>query len=358
MKGPLCYGCLRRPISNGMDERLHRVEVNWSTLWKIAAFAGVLLVLYLARGVVGAFLVAAVVALALDPLVSFLERRRIPRLLGALIVFLVGIAVLVAVGYSVFPILVTELGNLVTHLNDVLSTLFGVGLPEAALRDVSGSLERALSIISTADVSLTGAIGAVFGRIVLVVATVVLSFYLTVEERGVERLLQVVLPEVYERPVLALFGRFKGRIRKWFGAQLALSLAVGALVALGMWLLGVRYFLAIGLVAAVMEVVPVIGPIVTGALAFLLAISDSAALGIYAIVFFVLVQQFENHVLAPLIMGKSMKVHPVIVVLSVLAGARVAGFVGIVLGVPIAVLAQEIFNYLADRKRQRTGLDL
>jgi predicted PurR-regulated permease PerM len=92
--------------------------------------------------------------------------------------------------------------------------------------------------------------------------------------------------------------------------------------------------------------------------AFLVAMSDSTVLGLYAVIFFFVVQQFENHVLIPLVMGKSMRVHPVIAVVSLLAGGQLAGFVGIILGIPIAVLVQEIFNYLAARKEKRAVLEL
>jgi predicted PurR-regulated permease PerM len=157
--------------------------------------------------------------------------------------------------------------------------------------------------------------------------------------------------------VLTVFARFKVKIRKWFGAQMALSLIVGAVVMLGMLLLKVRYPFILALTAAVLEVVPIIGPVIAGSMAFLVAVSDSLSLGVYVVLFFVAVQQIENHLLVPIIMGKTMKVHPVIVIISLLAGGEAAGFVGIVLAVPIAVMAQEIYNYLEERKNERIKAD-
>jgi predicted PurR-regulated permease PerM len=93
-----------------------------------------------------------------------------------------------------------------------------------------------------------------------------------------------------------------------------------------------------------------------GIIAFLVAVSDSALLGVYALLFCFIVQQLENNILVPLIMGKSMKVHPVVVLMALLAGGKLAGFVGIALAVPIAVIAQEIFDYLAEAKDRRTYL--
>ena len=110
--------------------------------------------------------------------------------------------------------------------------------------------------------------------------------------------------------------------------------------------------------AAVFEIVPIIGPVLAGVTAFLVAVSDSFTLGVYTVLFFVIVQQLENHILIPIIIGKTMRVHPVIVLISLLAGGKIAGFVGIVLAVPIAVMLQEIFAYLAERKSQRSPLGI
>lgn len=333
-----------------------RFEITWSSLVRLAVFAGIMLLLVLAREVVGIFIIAIVIALGLDPFVSFLERHKIPRLLGTSFVFLLGILVLGAVVYLVLPIIISELGSFVSHFNESLRDLFNVGLPSNVIESVSGNLEQALAFLSSSSFSVTGAIGSAFARLLFVGATIVISFYLTVEERGTERFLKAILPDAYERAILSIFSRFKEKIRNWFSAQLGLSLAVGAIVALGLWLLGVRYYLAIGLLAAVFEIVPIIGPIITGAVGFLVAIGDSWTLGLYTLIFFFLVQQLENHILIPIVMGKAVKVHPVMVVIALLVGGEVAGFPGVLLSVPIAVAAQEVFNFLAERKRDRQGL--
>lgn len=333
-----------------------RFEITWSSLWRIAVFAGVIALLFLARDVIGMFIIAIVLALGLDPFVSMLERHRVPRLLGTSLVFVAGILVIGAVVYLVLPIVISELGSFIAHFSESLRGLFNIGIPERVIENVSGNLEQAFAFLSSTDFSVTGAIGSAFERLLFVIATIVISFYLTVEEKGTERFLKVILPDAYERAFLSIFTRFKEKIRNWFSAQLGLSLAVGIVVALGLWLLGVRYYLALGLLAAVFEIVPIIGPIVTGAVGFLVAIGDSWTLGLYTLIFFFLVQQLENHVLTPVVMGRAVKVHPVMVVMALLVGGTVAGFPGILLSVPIAVAAQEIFNYLAEEKRSRKGM--
>ncbi len=333
-----------------------RFELSWRTFWQVLIFLLIIVVLYLARSAFGVLFVGIVIALGIDPIVGFLEKHRIARLLGTIVVFLLGLFILVTAAYFIIPVLALEAGKFLEDLNRVISTLIGFGLPQDIIKGFTLSLDKALSIITATQASITGAISSVFGKIIAVVATFVIAFYLSIDKKGTERLLQVMMPDIYERPVLSVFERFKTKIRRWLGAQLALSLVVGAVVTLGLWLLGVRYALILGLLAAILELVPIIGPVVAGAVAFLVALSNSFSLALYVAGFFFLVQQLENHVLIPVLLGKTINVHPVIVLVSLLGGAQVAGFIGVVLAVPIAVMAQEIFNYLAEKKDHKPSL--
>lgn len=333
-------------------------EIGRQTIWRVFIFVALVFLFYFARQALGVLAVAIVISLGLEPLVSFLENRKIPRLLGVIIIFFLALLIFATVIYFVAPIVILEIGGFLEHFNESFFKIFGVGLPQALIKDFSLSVGKIFGFLTSSNISVTGAIGSVLSKTVLVFSTIIITFYLTVERDGTGRLLRVILPDIYERSVLKIFESFKIKIRRWFVAQLGLSLVIGAVVTLGLWLLDVRYFFILGLMAAVFEIVPLIGPVLAGAVAFLVALSDSFTLGLYVILFFVIIQQLENHILIPFIIGKTMKVHPVVVLVSLLAGGQVAGFVGIVLSVPIAVLAQEIFYYLAEKKEQRSGFGL
>lgn len=328
-------------------------DINWMTLWRILIFALIAMFLYFAREVVGVLLISIVISLGLDPFVSALERFKFPRLLGTFVIFLVGLLVFAMLVYFIAPIVLTETISFLETFNKTLSTIFGISLPQAAIKNLSLGIDKAFGVLTAANISIPGAIGSLVANVILIFATIMSSFYLTVEKDGTERLLRVIVPDAYERPILTVFSRFKVKIRRWFAAQLGLSLIVGGLVSVSLLLLGVRYPLVLGFLAAVFELVPIIGPILTGGIAFMVAVSDSLSLGLWALLVFFGIQQFENHVLVPLVMGRAMKVHPVLVIIALLAGGHVAGFVGVVLSVPIAVMAQEIFNYLSERKTER-----
>lgn len=340
-----------------MDNKVS-FDISWQTLWRIFVFALGVVVLYFARDAVSVFLAAIVIALGLDPIVTFLEERRVSRLFGTLAIFLAALLILSVTIYFVVPVMIVEASSFIEDFNKIISALFGVGLPKAVIQNLGANLDKALGYLNAANISVTGAISTIVSKVVLILATILISFYLSVEKDGPEKLLKLILPNTYERTILGVFNRFKIKIRRWFGAQLALSLLMGVLVSVGLWLLGVRYFLVLGLLAAVFEIVPIIGPVLSGAVIFLVAIGDSLSLGLYSLLFAFLLQQFENHILIPVIMGRAMRVHPVIVIVSLLAGAEVAGFVGILLSVPIAVLAQETLNFIVERKSLKRPLDI
>jgi len=126
---------------------------------------------------------------------------------------------------------------------------------------------------------------------------------------------------------------------------------MGLITGGGMWMLGVPYAFVIGILGGIFELVPMIGPVIVGAAAFFIAVSESFSLGIYALVFFMILQQLENHVLLPLVMGRAMRVHPLLVILSILAGGQIAGFIGILLAVPLAVLIEEVVTYVGEQRK-------
>ena len=327
-------------------------DITWGSLFRIAVAVGLVVLLTQASEAIMVFFVGIVVSLGVSPFVSSLERLGVNRLLASFLVFLLAALCFFSVVYFVVPIVVGEAGSFVKHLMESLPA-FGIAVPEIRLEDVRGWLSNALGILGAANISLTGAIGTIFSKVVLFISAVMVSFYLTVEKDGVERLIRGVLPKTYEETALGIFGHFREKIRRWFGAQLWLSLLMGILTGVGMWILGVPYPLVLGILAAVFEVVPVVGPIITGAVALLVAVGGSPTLAVYAIIFFMVLQQVENHLLIPLIMGKSVEVHPVAVILALLVGGTVAGFVGILLAVPFAVLVKEVLDHLAEQKRRR-----
>jgi predicted PurR-regulated permease PerM len=191
---------------------------------------------------------------------------------------------------------------------------------------------------------------SVLGNVTLILAVFAISFYLLVDHKGVERFLREILPDRYEGPLTEIFLRARDKLGYWLQAQILLSFFIGVSVAVGLYILGVEHALLLGIIAGIFEIVPFVGPVLTGTISVLVAMSQSFNLGIYTIILFVLIQQVENNLLVPVFMKRAVGVHPVAILVSLLVGANLFGFVGIILAVPITVFAQEFIDDWALRK--------
>lgn len=317
-------------------------EVSWVTLWRILAMALFIGALYLMREAVIIVLLALVISTALHPPVAFLHRWKIPRILGTIILFLAVFVILAFIVYALLPVVILELNSLVRDLSELTNRFFGFQAPADVVNLITPNLNNLTDLLLAGNVPFLEILGRLLGGVTFVIAVLVLSFYLTVSREGVERFLRAVFPAAMEARVLQLYGRTKAKIGRWFQAQVVLSLVIGAVVAIGLSLLGVEQALVLGVIAGLFELVPIAGPIFAGALAIIVAATQSLTLALWVLIFFVVIQQLENNLLVPLVMKKAIGVHPVIILVALLGGAEIAGLVGMLLAVPAAVFLQEM----------------
>lgn len=316
-------------------------------------------ILFVARDIVIALFIAIVISSAFEPLVSRLERRKIPRILSTLGVYILGIFILALIIYTVVPLAISELSNLLEIFGGKVSgTIFEFIEASGAIDAIKDNLSKIANILLSGGTSLLDISSKFLGGLTFTVSIFVLSFYLTLDKDGVERFLRTIIPSVYEERVLDIYLRVRHKIGRWFIGQVFLSLTIGLSVFIGLTLLGVKYSLILGVMAGVFEIVPYVGPIFSGSIAVLIGLTDSLSLGIYTLILFIIIQQLENHLLVPTVTHLTTSLNPVVTLSSLLIGTKVFGFVGLILSVPIAVLLQEIVEDWSSSKQLRRGLDL
>ncbi|MEK7612490.1 MAG: AI-2E family transporter [Patescibacteria group bacterium] len=337
-----------------MDQR--NFTISWDFLWKLFFMVLFGWIIFIARDVFAALLLAIVISTAFNPLVSFMEKKRIPRIIGTLLVYLVAIGAIGVILYAFVPIAMAELANLLTYSGKLLEPVFGAPNVEVALQALNVNLSQINDFLFDGGISLAALTTKFFGGLFSAVAIFVLSFYLTAGKDGVEKFLLAILPAAYEPKALRIYERVSRKIGRWLTGQIFMSLIVGIVVFLGLWLLGVRYSLFLGTIAVIAELVPYVGPIFTGSLAALIAFGDSFPLGIYAILLFVAIQQLENHILVPAVMRYTTTLDPVVILIALLIGAKLFGVMGLILAIPVAVFFQEIVEDWAETKQSRRGL--
>lgn len=323
---------------------LREFTISWGALWKVLAMGALVAVLFSTRDILIAAFVAIVLSSAFDPVVSWLEERRIPRILGTLVLYILMLFVLALIVYIVVPIFLVELNQLLSGSNDFVQSLVTSFSSTGQFENVTQSINRTTATLLGGQITFIDIMSRFLGGVMMTVVIFVLSFYMTIGRDGVEKFLTTILPYRIQHTVLDVYQRVRMKITRWFGGQLLLSAIVGLAVFIGLAILDVRYALILGVVAAVLELVPYVGPIFSGGLAVLIAATQAPTLGIYTLILFIVIQQLESHLLIPSVVGYTTELSPVVAILSLLIGGNLFGLVGIVLAVPFAVVFQEMLR--------------
>ena len=339
-----------------MAERT-RIVISTSSLFKIVIFGLALYVAYLSLDIIGAVLLAVVIAAAIEPPVRWMVDRKVPRTIAVLMIYIVILMILALALYSIIPQLTNELRSFIDAVPQSVDRLRATfesrfpGLPASTI------FERLKEFLQDENITSSGlltdffrGVPALFGSVFMVFITFVLSFYLTIQENGISKFLRVISPEQYDDYVVGLWGRTQRKIERWLQGQLLLALIVGFIVYIGLLLMGVEFALMLALVSAVFEIIPFFGPVLAAIPAIVIASVQSPMSGLLVIALYGLVQQLENHVLYPIVMRKMTGVAPMVVILSLLVGGRVAGLTGLILAIPAVVVILEI---LGDREQQK-----
>ena len=338
-----------------------QLEISSGTIIKAILLILLFVFLYLLKDVVIIFLFALVIASAISPFASWLDERGFPRVVGVLILYLVMLSLAVFVLSLIVPYISDDINRLISVLPKVVervsSTLTIAQNSSPQYLDFLGEIQNILSGVSSylqqASQSVVGLIVSVFGGVFSFIAILIISFYLSVTRKGIETFLGSVIPEKYESYVVSLWKRTEVKVGKWLQGQLLLGLIVGLLVYVGLSLLNVKFALLLSLLIMVLELVPMVGPVVAAVPAVLLAFLQSPALGIWVLILYVVVQQLENHVLVPLILGRTLNLNPVVIILALLVGDQLAGIPGMVLAVPISTIIVEMLDDVARQKESR-----
>jgi len=341
------------------------LDISTSAIFKVIFVILCFIFLYLIKDVLIILFMAIIIASAVGPFANWLEQRKIPRLLGVLVLYLALFGLLVFLLSLVVPFISLELGQLTQALPKFISNLSGA-LEKAQqtttthyfdffseIQNILDSFSQFLQISAGSALNL---VINIFGGVLSFAAVIVISFYLSVMRQGPAGFIRSVLPAKYEDYVISLWKRAEHKVGRWLQGQLLLALSVGLFVFIGLSLLNVKYALLLGIVAMVLEIVPIVGPVVSAVPGVILAFAQSPVLGLWVLVFYVAVQQTEAHVLTPLILGKTLGLNPVTVIIALLIGGTLAGIIGILLSVPAAVVIVEILDDLAKQKESRKAV--
>lgn len=330
--------------------------ISTISILKILAILLGLFFLYTVRDVLIIILIALILTAALDPMVDWLQKRKIPRPLGLLILYVGLVGGFFLVVGLIIPPLIEQFQQLAETLPGQFERfLTATGLGQWVQTQGTGEVEKLLtSFFTQLDQPVSrvfSTITDVFSGLLTAVLVLVITFYLTVQEQGIKKFVRSIVPVRHQPYVTSLVNRIQGKIGGWFRGQLILMGFVGALVYVGLLLLGVKFALLLALLAMLLELIPFLGPILAAIPAVILAFGHSPLTAVLVIGLFIVVNLIENHLLVPKTMQKAVGLNPVVIIAAMLIGAKLAGILGVILAVPVTTaIAEFLSDFFEDRR--------
>lgn len=325
-------------------ETKQKIEIGSSTIFRTILILLGLWFLFLIRDIIILLIGAFVIASAIEPIARKLRQFRVPRAMSVVIVYLVALFILSLSVVLIAPALAEQTAQLAQAVPQVWEGLRGrLGLDalvstEQIVPSLQQSLGRIANDLANVSLNVFEQTRTFFSGLFSLVFLLIIAFYLVIEENALKKAFRLIIPGAHMLYVETMIDRVQVKLGRWVLAQLSLALIIFVIVTTGLWLLGVPHAVALGLIAGVLEIIPVIGPIIAGIIATVVALSQSFLLGIGVAIFFVVVQQLENHLLIPSIMRKATGLNPLVTLIAVLVGAQVAGTVGVILSIPVATI--------------------
>ena len=330
----------------------------------VAGVAILIALLWAAREALLLIYVSALIAMGFSPLVTFIERpkphairRRIPRWVAILAIYLVVVGAIVLLGLMVIPPLIAQAAALwqqfPEQFNRMQSLLVQyklltrrITLAEAVSNAPNGAGSNA---VGTVLVALSSVLGDVFALITVLI----LSFYLLIEAHAMFEYLMRFVPAGRRADVATVARQAVVKVSAWLRAQLVLAGVMGTFAAVGLGLMGVPFFYVVALVAAIGETIPIVGPIIGGITAVAVAITVSPKLALMVGAYFLVLHQLEANILVPKIMERNVGVSPVSVMVALLIGGALWGLIGAILAIPTAAIISVIVAELLAEHEMR-----
>ncbi|MDP2652230.1 MAG: AI-2E family transporter [bacterium] len=347
-----------------MDKEI-RISITASTIISALLIIAGAYVFWLLRDLTLLVLTAIVIASAIEPSVIFFIRRGIPRFISALLVYVLVFGSLFSLFYFFFPPIIADAANFLSVAPQYLDTLnvsssFPGFSGATDLIGNSGGTQSFVQTLLSLQAAFTASSGGTlqlfitfFGGIFSLALVIVLSFYFALQDTGVDDFLRMVMPVAYEEYSVDLWKRSQKKIGLWMQGQILLSVIVGILVYLGLLIIGIPYALLLAVFTAIAEIIPIFGSLIAGTAAAVVGFSEGGiALAAIVAGLFIVVNQFEANLIYPLIVKKIVGVPPLLVIVALIAGYTLAGFLGALLSVPVAAVVLEFLSDFDKRKRR------
>lgn len=319
-----------------------KIEISHRTIiFTLLTLGGVWLILNLLDVIFLLFISFIFVSTLRSP-VNFLTKKKIPRVLAILMVYILIIAVIVLIFRVVIPPLVEQTSLFIENIPGLINQLNNLlVVNKIPTEQVSSSISSQLGNFGSNAITITaGFLGSLFS----ILSLFVITFYSLLSWNQITSMIKSVFTGENEKRAERLINNIEAGLGAWVRGQLTLCLIIGTVTYIGLALLGVPYALPLAIVAGLFEAIPVVGPIIAGIIAILTAFTVSPVIGVATLALYFVIQQLENNLIVPTVMRRAIGINPLITILALIVGTKLYGVVGAILGVPVAVTIKIIIS--------------
>ncbi|MFH1582286.1 MAG: AI-2E family transporter [bacterium] len=332
------------------------LDISWGTILKIALALVIFYIIYLIKDILIWFIFALIISVLFNPAIKFLQKFRIPRVLAVILIYIGFFGILGLAIYWTIPMFIGEIQQFSQffpqYFEKLAPSLKGLGIE--AFDSMESFTLTLGTILQKASSDILSALALFFGSIGSTIFILAIALFLSLEEKGMEKVIGLLSPKRMEGFILSLWERSQTKVAAWFGSRILTSAFVAIAVFITLHLFDVKYAATLALLSGIFDFIPVIGPLIIGALIFIFVALDSWLKAIFVLIAFFLIQQIEGNILSPILTKKFVGLPPVLVLISLSIGAQLLGILGAILAIPLAgILYEFLRDFLKKRKEEK-----
>ena len=322
-----------------------RFEITFKTILQtLGLLVGFWLVIQL-QDILFLLFISFILMCALGPIVDVMERIKFPRIVSIALIYIVIFGLFGVSFAGALPSLVSQSVRFIQDLPMFASRV----LP--TLNIDANAISQQIAPVGENIVRVTVGL---FSNVITTLTVLVFAFYFLLSRHKLQSVLDTLVGVSLSLRVTTIISHVEKRLGAWVLGEFFLMLCIGVFVYIGLYFLHVDFALPLAIIAGILEIVPIIGPILSAVPAVLVAFSVSPFLALLVVVLFIVVQQLENNLIVPLVMKKSVGLAPLVTMLALMIGARFAGVIGAMLSVPILLVVQVIISDLMGKSKNVT----
>lgn len=301
-------------------------------------------------------LVGLLIAYILHPIVELLERRRVPRLMAVLLIYASFILVIAIVVVNAIPVFTTqwiELSDDLPRLKEWYTKWMSEWeahkyfLPESISHGVDRVIIQSHERVSHSVTELVNNARNTLGKLLAYAVVPFIAFYLLKDMKQLHQSSMLIIPAAYRKRVLTVLRDINVSLGDYIHGQMMVALIVGGCAYLGYWLIGMPYPFVLAAFVCLTNVIPYIGPLIGAGPAVIIALTISTKMAIMVVTVNLIIQVLEGNVLSPHIVGRSLQLHPLLIIMALLAGEAIGGIVGLIVAVPFLAVCKVVINRIA-----------